>query len=53
MSFKKTKCEVLCYSPTENIDDYEWLKIQFPQHHKFFTRYIAQDNSWNICGWTK
>lgn len=46
-------CEILTYSSSEVIEDYEWLTISFPLHHKFFTRYVVKDNSWNVFGWTK
>ena len=47
-----SKLENLGFYATEEITDYEWLTIQYPLHYKFFTRYAAKDNSFQLFGYT-
>ena len=53
MNYSKPVCECLSFYPTAEITNYEWLVYMYPYHHKFFTRYVVKDNSYNIFGWTK
>jgi len=47
-----SELECLCFYPTKEITDVEWLAIEYPLHHRFRTKYSRKDNGWELYGYT-